>query len=165
MAYIYAHQKRYREAENLYKKVIGIRENILGKNHLDTANAYNNLAELYLLQHKYVKAKELYEEYIRILKKVLEKDNYYMVVGYSNLEVVYVMQKEYKNALIYLLKAYKIAVSDRLLQSAGQRRRPHGGAPFYAGAAAGNWPQGRESGLCDPSCGSGDLPAGEGGGD
>lgn len=96
----------------MYKKVIGIRENILGKNHLDTANAYNNLAELYLLQHKYVKAKELYEEYIRILKKVLEKDNYYMVVGYSNLEVVYVMQKEYKNALIYLLKAYKIAVSE-----------------------------------------------------
>ena len=112
LAYIYALQGKYSEAESLYKKGIGIRESVLGKEHLDTANVYNNLAELYLLQHKYVNAKELYEEYIRILKKVLGEDNYYMVIGYSNLGTVYVMQKEYKKALIYLLKAYKIAISE-----------------------------------------------------
>lgn len=112
LAYSYAHQGKYREAENLYKKGIRIRENVLGKDHLDTANLYNNLAELYLLQHKYVKAEKLFEEYIRIQKKVLGKDNYYTVVGYSNLGIVYDMQKEYKKALIYIFKAYKIAVSE-----------------------------------------------------
>ncbi len=112
LAYSYAHQGKYREAENLYKKEIRIRENVLGKDHLDTANLYNNLAELYLLQHKYVKAEKLFEEYIRIQKKVLGKDNYYTVVGYSNLGIVYDMQKEYKKALIYIFKAYKIAVSE-----------------------------------------------------
>ena len=53
------------------------------------------------------------------------------------------------------------AVSDRVLQGPGQRRRPHGGAPLHPGAAGEDPGQGRKDRVCDAPCGPGHLPARE----
>lgn len=45
-------QGRYAEAEALYRKVISIREKVLGGDHPDTKASYHALLELYKIQGK-----------------------------------------------------------------------------------------------------------------
>ena len=47
LAGVYTAQGKYREAEELYKKALAIREETLGEEHPDTASSYYNLADLY----------------------------------------------------------------------------------------------------------------------
>ena len=63
------------EAEPLLKRALDIREKALGKDHPDTANSLNNLAELYNKQGKYVEAEPLYKRALDIREKELGKDH------------------------------------------------------------------------------------------
>jgi tetratricopeptide (TPR) repeat protein len=43
LALVYADQRKYGEAEELYKRALTIREQALGKNHSDVGQTLNNL--------------------------------------------------------------------------------------------------------------------------
>ena len=55
LAGVYDEQGKYREAEELYKKSLGIIEKALSEEHPRAAVSYNNLAEVYWHQEKYEK--------------------------------------------------------------------------------------------------------------
>ena len=53
---MYRSPRQYGEAEGLYKRALAIREQVLGENHPDVADALNNLALVYWTQGKYSEA-------------------------------------------------------------------------------------------------------------
>ena len=53
LAFLLYHIGEYKKSEGLFKKVLLINAKILGKEHPDTYNSYNNLAGLYESQGKY----------------------------------------------------------------------------------------------------------------
>jgi tetratricopeptide (TPR) repeat protein len=56
LAFLFARQGRYRDAEVLYQRSLAIRENAFGRDHPDVAQSQNNLAEFYLHQARYADA-------------------------------------------------------------------------------------------------------------
>jgi tetratricopeptide (TPR) repeat protein len=95
---LYAHRLgRFDEAEALYLKALGIRQEILeidresnveefvAKNHeADIASSHNNLAWLYYFLGRYPQAKDKYEESLRIRKKVLAEDDPKLAMSLNN---------------------------------------------------------------------------------
>jgi tetratricopeptide (TPR) repeat protein len=59
---VYDNKGDYDIALEYYEKALVIREKILGKKHPDTANIYNNIAEVYRSQGNYNSALELYQK-------------------------------------------------------------------------------------------------------
>ena len=62
---------KYAQAIPLAERALAIREKILGKEHRDTAQSLNNLAELYHDMGSYDKAEPLYKRALAIKEKVL----------------------------------------------------------------------------------------------
>jgi len=62
---------QYREAELLYQRALAIYEQVLGVDHLGTANCLNNLASLYAGQGKDEQAERLYQRALAIRERVL----------------------------------------------------------------------------------------------
>ena len=52
----------YNQAKDLYEKALMIRKKILGEDHADVGESYNNLAPVYSSVGEYNQAKELYEK-------------------------------------------------------------------------------------------------------
>ena len=67
---IYHMESRYAQAEQLYKRVLAIREKSLGLNHPGVAQDLSNLAELYYTQGQYALAVPLYNRALIIHEKV-----------------------------------------------------------------------------------------------
>jgi TonB family protein len=66
--------KQYDEAIPIAKRVVEIRERILGNDNVSTASAYINLAELYLAKQNYSAAEVAYEHVLGIYEKVFGVD-------------------------------------------------------------------------------------------
>jgi tetratricopeptide (TPR) repeat protein len=62
---------RYREAQPLRQKALSIRRKVLGEEHTDTAQSYNNLARNLDDQGKYTEVAEGFRKALSILRKVL----------------------------------------------------------------------------------------------
>jgi WD40 repeat protein len=62
---------KFEEAEALYRRVLGIREKVLGPEHPDTANSFNNLAVLLRNKGDYDSAEPLYRKALAICEKAL----------------------------------------------------------------------------------------------
>lgn len=78
-------QKRYNEAEPLYKKVISIDEQSLGPDHPGLAADLNNLALLYVSQKKWADAEPLLSRAVAIYNKAYGADNLVSVTTRTNL--------------------------------------------------------------------------------
>ncbi len=110
-------QKRYDEAEPLYKKVIDIDEQSLGPDHPGLAADLNNLALLYLAQKKFADAAPLLQRSINIYAKSYGPDNLAVVTSRINLATCFVNQGQYQEAD----KEYRTALDgSRKLRSGGQ---------------------------------------------
>jgi tetratricopeptide (TPR) repeat protein len=59
---LYHEMGNYRQAEACLKKGLGIRENLLGASHLDSAQSKNDLAEVYLNIGDYSKADQYHNQ-------------------------------------------------------------------------------------------------------
>jgi len=103
----------YDRALEYCEKVIAIRENILGKEHLKTAKAYNNIAVVYYSLSKYDLALEYYEKDLLISKKVLGKEHPDTASSYYNMGMVFDDKSEYDLALDYYRKA--LAIREKVL--------------------------------------------------
>ena len=60
-----------------YGKALAIREKVLGKDHPDTAQSYNNIGSMYYQQGKYPEALEYLEKALKICKARLGDDHPY----------------------------------------------------------------------------------------
>ena len=72
---MFQQQGKYPEALKMYEKVLKTRVAVLGPEHLDTANTYNNIGEVYRQQAKYPEAMEMYEKSLEIKLKVVGRDH------------------------------------------------------------------------------------------
>lgn len=89
MTELSASQKRYQEAEPLYKKIIEIDEQSLGPEHPGLASDLTNLARLYLSQKQYALAIPLFERAISIYVKTYGQSNLAVVEAKLQLAIVY----------------------------------------------------------------------------
>lgn len=86
---MYKSQGKYVEAEELYKKVLQIREKVLGEEHPDTAASYNNLALLYKAQEKYSEALFYYLKAYKICVYKLGLNHLSIQISNKNMELAY----------------------------------------------------------------------------
>ena len=91
----------------LYEESIRINENILGENHVKTADSYNDLEILYASEERYEKA----EKSLGICERVLGKEHPETATSYNNLVEIYSSQEKYGLTLSYIIKAYKICIN------------------------------------------------------
>ncbi len=76
----------YKRTLVLDKKVLSIREEVLGQGHILTIRSYHNLADLYFRCGNIPKAKELYKIFLEFMDNSDEKnaDNIYMYSNYAS---------------------------------------------------------------------------------
>ncbi len=75
LAYYLRERARYLEAEAFYRRALMIREEVLGVDHLDTAQSYYNLGRLYFDQGKHAPAEEHYQRSLEIRERVLSPEH------------------------------------------------------------------------------------------
>ncbi len=92
LAFLYATQGRYVDAEPLFKRSLAIREKALGPAHLDVAQGLNNLAGLYQAQGRYADAEPLYKRSLAIREKALGSGHPDVALGLNNLAALYQAQ-------------------------------------------------------------------------
>ena len=100
-----AGQKRYEEAEPLYKKVIQIDETSLGVDHPGLAADLSNLALLYTSQGKYSEAIPLFSRALTIYKKAYGDNNLAVLDCKLNLANAYSHSAQSKDAEKLYLEA------------------------------------------------------------
>ncbi len=88
---------KYKEAIPLAKRVLAIREKILGKDHSSVATSLNNLALLYDSKGEYSLVESLYQRAIAIDENALGKDHPF-TNSLNNLAAFYVAQGKYMQA-------------------------------------------------------------------
>jgi tetratricopeptide (TPR) repeat protein len=66
---MYQNQRRYADAEPLYKRSLAILERALGPDHPDIATSLNNLAAMYGAQGREADAEPLYKRALAIREK------------------------------------------------------------------------------------------------
>ena len=74
-AYYLRERARYTEAEDLYRKALEIREQLVGPVHLDVAQSCYNLARLYFDIARYEEAETLYRRALEIRRQLLGPDH------------------------------------------------------------------------------------------
>ena len=98
----------YDQALEWDQKTCAISEKVFGKEHLDTASAYHNLAGVYASQGDYPKALEGYQKALAIKDKVLGPTHPGTAVTRQNMAGVYASQGDYAKALEGYQKALAI---------------------------------------------------------
>ena len=97
----------YEEAENIYLRLISLREEQYGQNE-QTAYSYNNIGNVYNHLGEYDKALEYYNKALKIFKQILGDAHKSTATSYGNIGTVYVSLGEYDKALEYCSKALEI---------------------------------------------------------
>ncbi|MCL1808214.1 MAG: toll/interleukin-1 receptor domain-containing protein [Clostridiales bacterium] len=103
----------YGTALEWHHKALAIREKVLGKEHPDTAESYNNIACVYDSQSDYGTALEWHRKALAIREKVLGKEHPDTAASYNNIALVYYRQGDYGTALEWHHKA--LAISEKVL--------------------------------------------------
>jgi tetratricopeptide (TPR) repeat protein len=99
----------YPKAFNYYQKALVIREQVLGKEHPDTAATYNNLAGVYQAMGNFPQALDYYQKDLEISEKVLGKEHPSTATTYNNLACVYQAMGNFPQALDYYQKDLEIS--------------------------------------------------------
>jgi CHAT domain-containing protein/Tfp pilus assembly protein PilF len=99
---------RYDEALPLVERALEIREKILGRDHLDVAEALHGLAVLYLIKDEYAKAEPLYQRALAVYEKALGPEHPSLARSLNNLAVLYWNRGEYVKAEPFARRALAI---------------------------------------------------------
>ena len=70
---VYEKERRYSEAEALYKRALAIWEKVLGPEHRQLAASLNNLAECYYRRGHYREAEALLQRSLSIGRRLLDR--------------------------------------------------------------------------------------------
>lgn len=89
----------FKKAEQLYHRILEINKNIFGMDTPETADSYDDLAEVLSKQGKYKKAEELYRNSLQIREELSDKKNELDIAkSYNNLARMYSKREDYKKA-------------------------------------------------------------------
>jgi tetratricopeptide (TPR) repeat protein len=91
-----------------YEKALKIFETGLGKNNMDTAATYNNIAVLYGRIGKSSEALDYFKKTLKITETILGNNHSYIASIYNNIGINYESKKQYADALEYFDKALEI---------------------------------------------------------
>jgi tetratricopeptide (TPR) repeat protein len=95
---VYRRQRKYAEAESLYKRALVIWQRNFGPNNYAVATALTNLASLYDEEGKYAEAQPLYERALPIAEKFLGADRRFVEVHLLPMAQSYKKQGKYAEA-------------------------------------------------------------------
>ena len=98
LGYVLKEQKKYDEAESMYRLSLKIRRKIYGNNHTDVANTLNNLSVLLAEQGKLQEAEDLIKESTKIRKQQLGTDHIQYVSSLHNLAFFYQKNENFASA-------------------------------------------------------------------
>ncbi len=108
LARLYRLQGMYVEAEQIFLRAIAIKEERLGKNHIDVANSVNSLAVVYQSQGKYSEAEPLHLRSLEIRERQLGEDNPDVANSINGLAQLYRAQGNYSEAEPLYLRSLEI---------------------------------------------------------
>jgi tetratricopeptide (TPR) repeat protein len=107
------HLGDYPKALEYYQKSLAIREKVLGLEHPNIAQSYNNIGELYRSMGDYPKALEYHQKSLAVFEKVLGVEHPDTATSYNNIGLVYKSMGDYPKALEYYQK--DLAISEKVL--------------------------------------------------
>ena len=99
---------KYDEALAIHSELAKLREEMLGKDHSDTAASYINIGIVYYHLGNYDKALEYYKQALDFRERVLGKGHSDTATSYNNIGVVYSDLGDYDKALEYHMQALDI---------------------------------------------------------
>ncbi|WP_208341799.1 tetratricopeptide repeat protein, partial [Aetokthonos hydrillicola] len=99
---------QYSEAEPLYKKALELYQRLLGQEHPDVAQSYNNLAELYRAQGRYQDAEPLCQKALELRQRLLGQEHPDVAQSYNNLAALCDSQGRYQDAEPLYQKALEL---------------------------------------------------------
>ncbi|WP_293363204.1 tetratricopeptide repeat protein [Microcoleus sp. CAWBG52] len=102
---LYEKNKRYEEAESLYREALKIRRKILVPKHPELGVSLNNLALLLVVKGKYDEAEKLFLEALYIKKYSLPEEHPSVVLTLINLANLYVCWQKHDEASSYFIIA------------------------------------------------------------
>ncbi|WP_438035773.1 CHAT domain-containing protein [Sorangium sp. So ce204] len=108
-------QGRFDAAIPVAERVLGIRENALGREHPAVATALNNLAVLYRAKGDYARAEPLYRRALAIQEKALGSEHPYVATSLNNLALLYATKRDYARAEPLYRRA--LAIQEKALGS------------------------------------------------
>lgn len=91
-------QRRYPEAESVYKEALKVAEDTFGSDHSNVAISLNSLAELYISKGNYSEIESLYKRALDIVEKALGPDHPDVAISLMNLAELYYNQGRYTEA-------------------------------------------------------------------
>ena len=100
---------KYKESEQVYLRLVSLRERTQGKKHPYTATTYNNIGQTYKSKEDYPKALEFHQKALDIRERVLGKEHPDTAASYNNIAGVYRSQDDYPKTLEYYFKALDIS--------------------------------------------------------
>jgi tetratricopeptide (TPR) repeat protein len=89
---------RHREAENLYREALNIRQIAQGSQHPDVATIFNNLGVLRAEQGRYQDAEQMYRRAVAVLENVTAGSNPSLATTLSNLVQIQIIEGRYASA-------------------------------------------------------------------
>lgn len=98
----------YPQAETYFKHALGLREQLLGLEHPDTAQTVNTLALIYREQARYAEAEALYQRALDIRQRVFGPDHAETAQSLNNLGNLYRVRADYSRAEQFLQQAISI---------------------------------------------------------
>jgi tetratricopeptide (TPR) repeat protein len=101
-------QGRYNEGVLLAERALGIRERVLGPDHLDVAESLNNLAALYRRSTDFARAEALYQRSLAIREKALGPEHPDVALVLNNLASLYQDRGNYAPAAPLFQRALTI---------------------------------------------------------
>ncbi len=108
LAYLFSYLSEYENAEKLYQRLLEFCKEEFNEECIDSARAYQHLADLYVKQGKYEKAEELYKESLKMCRSVLGENHLETATSYNNLAIAYEWQGKFKRAVEMLEKSLQI---------------------------------------------------------
>ncbi len=113
LAGLYQEEGRYKEAEPLLQRALGIDERVLGPGHPDVATTLNNLAVLYLIERRPKEAEPLFQRALAIKERVLGPEHTSLAATVGNLAGLYLIEGRPKEAEPLLQRA--LGIDERVL--------------------------------------------------
>ncbi|KAI1317055.1 kinesin light chain 3 [Xylariaceae sp. FL0255] len=89
---------KYSEAERLYRETLGLREEVLGREHPSTLTSMNNLAEVLGSQGKYDEVEEMHRKILGLKEDALGREHPDTLTSMNNLANVLSSQGKYEEA-------------------------------------------------------------------
>ena len=107
---------KYKDAERMFKNSIRIKKGAFGENHLETAESFNNLADLYKKQTTQIKeAEKLFKKSLKIKEKVLGSEHLDTIKNMNSLSRFYEDQARFSEGIEISKRA--LILCDKVLGS------------------------------------------------